>query len=564
MSYINDDEIKEYYRLLGLEPIFPHSIFDLLSAIGKRKKGIIVSDNRMYRAAGKLYHMLRISRSSILSNVEDHFAFIDALKILAKKNVPIYFYNRVGLEKNGFVYSDLAKQRMQDVLNFPTMVDKPLLYKKHLDELLGENNNKDYIDDLQKIPQVVKKGNIYSHEDAIGRLVNVANGKRVTLFTPETTERRLHVYGRCGAFGYAVSDEQNLPSQMQKLLRERNIEVINHGIWGGEDKYILHNFFNEIAGFNENDIVVFYMMHFDKRIQGLYEELGMRYMEITEKWHQYDEAKWCFYDRPGHMNAVGYKNAAKIIVDDLVEKNFAKKNVENRLIEQLDAKYLNSYLKEHKDNQFEKEVSDYIDKIIQDTPVLPEDSNVGSIVMNCNPFTNGHRYLIEYAAKQVDRLYIFVVEEDRSLFKFADRFEMVKKATSDIDNVVVVPSGNFIISTLTFPEYFLKDYVKEKNFDVSQDLETFCSLIAKPLNIKVRFAGQEPFDPVTKNYNENMERILPQYGMKFVEIPRLKIEGSEEQINATKVRSLMKEKKVEELRKYVPNTTLEIIIERYL
>ena len=42
MSYINDDEIKEYYRLLGLEPIFPHSIFDLLSAIGKRKKGIIV------------------------------------------------------------------------------------------------------------------------------------------------------------------------------------------------------------------------------------------------------------------------------------------------------------------------------------------------------------------------------------------------------------------------------------------------------------------------------------------------------------------------------------------
>lgn len=564
MSYINDDEIKEYYRLLGLEPIFPHSIFDLLSAIGKRKKGIIVSDNRMYRAAGKLYHMLRISRSSILSNVEDHFAFIDALKILAKKNVPIYFYNRVGLEKNGFVYSDLAKQRMQDVLNFPTMVDKPLLYKKHLDELLGENNNKDYIDDLQKIPQVVKKGNIYSHEDAIGRLVNVANGKRVTLFTPETTERRLHVYGRCGAFGYAVSDEQNLPSQMQKLLRERNIEVINHGIWGGEDKYILHNFFNEIAEFNENDIVVFYMMHFDKRIQGLYEELGMRYMEITEKWHQYDEAKWCFYDRPGHMNAVGYKNAAKIIVDDLVEKNFAKKNVENRLIEQLDAKYLNSYLKEHKDNQFEKEVSDYIDKIIQDTPVLPEDSNVGSIVMNCNPFTNGHRYLIEYAAKQVDRLYIFVVEEDRSLFKFADRFEMVKKATSDIDNVVVVPSGNFIISTLTFPEYFLKDYVKEKNFDVSQDLETFCSLIAKPLNIKVRFAGQEPFDPVTKNYNENMERILPQYGMKFVEIPRLKIEGSEEQINATKVRSLMKEKKVEELRKYVPNTTLEIIIERYL
>lgn len=52
---------------------------------------------------------------------------------------------------------------------------------------------------------------------------------------------------------------------------------------------------------------------------------------------------------------------------------------------------------------------------------------VGSIVMNCNPFTLGHRYLIEYASKYVDYLYIFVVEEDKSFFPFSDRIDLIKK-----------------------------------------------------------------------------------------------------------------------------------------
>lgn len=564
MSYIKDDDIKEYYHLLGLHTIFPTNMVEAWLALRKRKNGIIITNNRLYRALGKLFCMQRISRSCVLSIVEDHYAFMDALKVLAKKNVPVYFYNRVGINKNGFMYSDLAKQRMQQGLNFPRLVENPQLYKCHLDELLGDNNNQEYIDDLQKIPQVIKKCNTYCHEDAVGRLVNVVNGKRITLLPPVISEKRLHIYGRCGAFGYAVSDEQNLPNQIQKLIRKDNIEVINHGLWGGDDKYILHNFFNEIARFNENDILVFYMMHFDKRVQVLYEELGMHYKEITAKWHEFEEAKWCFYDKPGHMNEKGYRRAAEIIVDDLRKHKFGKKEIRRDKCECLDAKYLNGYLKNHKDSLFEKSIQEYIQGIVNASPVLDNVKTVGSIVMNCNPFTNGHRYLIEYASKQVDRLYVFVVEEDCSFFKFVDRYEMVKKGTSDLANVIVIPSGNFIISTLTFPEYFLKDYVKEKNFDVSLDLETFCSLIAKPLNINVRFAGQEPFDPVTKNYNESMERILPKYGMKFVEIPRLKVQGREEQINATKVRCLIKEKNVKELKNYVPDSTLNIIVERYM
>jgi len=51
---------------------------------------------------------------------------------------------------------------------------------------------------------------------------------------------------------------------------------------------------------------------------------------------------------------------------------------------------------------------------------------VGAIVVNANPFTLGHRYLIETASRQVDRLLIFVVENDVSRFPFQDRFRLVK------------------------------------------------------------------------------------------------------------------------------------------
>ena len=182
--------------------------------------------------------------------------------------------------------------------------------------------------------------------------------------------------------------------------------------------------------------------------------------------------------------------------------------------------------------------------------------------MNCNPFTKGHRYLIEYASERVDRLYIFVVKEDKSFFKYEDRFEMVKNGTSDLKNVVVVSSGKFIISSLTFPEYFMKDYVKEKNFDVSMDVETFCKYIAPPLHIKTRFAGEEPFDPVTLNYNENMRVILPRYGMQFCEIPRFAIDDSRV-INATEVRRLLKEKDFDGIKDYVPQSTLDILLRKY-
>ena len=182
---------------------------------------------------------------------------------------------------------------------------------------------------------------------------------------------------------------------------------------------------------------------------------------------------------------------------------------------------------------------------------------VGAIVMNCNPFTLGHRYLAEQALKRCDRLVVFVVEEDKSVFPFAERFKLVKENLADLKNVSVLPSGEFIISSRTFTEYFNKESLQERKIDTTLDVTIFADKIAPCLNISVRFAGEEPFDAVTRQYNENMARLLPQYGIEFVELPRLKAGGTP--ISASEVRRLAEARDFAKLKRLVPKKTLSFL-----
>ncbi len=77
--------------------------------------------------------------------------------------------------------------------------------------------------------------------------------------------------------------------------------------------------------------------------------------------------------------------------------------------------------------------------------------------MNANPFTLGHQFLVEKAAKECDWLHLFVVQEEGSEFSFFDRFEMIKAGTRHIDNITIHPGSKYIISRATFPTYFIKD-----------------------------------------------------------------------------------------------------------
>lgn len=180
----------------------------------------------------------------------------------------------------------------------------------------------------------------------------------------------------------------------------------------------------------------------------------------------------------------------------------------------------------------------------------------GVVVMNCNPFTLGHRYLIEQAAKQVERLYVMVVREDCSLFAYTERKAMVEQGVADIENISVIDGSDYAISRATFPTYFLKRLSDATDTQILLDLDLFRRHIAPALGAEVRFVGTEPTDELTRRYNELMMESLGKDHV--VQIPRLENGGVA--VSASRVRRAMESNSLKEAAQLVPPTTLPYII----
>lgn len=181
----------------------------------------------------------------------------------------------------------------------------------------------------------------------------------------------------------------------------------------------------------------------------------------------------------------------------------------------------------------------------------------GCIVMNCNPFTLGHRYLIEKAKSMCERLYIFVVQEDRSLFPFKVRKKLIEDGTADLTGIDIIDGGDYIISTATFPGYFIRKQNDRIISEAYLDIDLFTKYIAPTLNIKKRFVGNEPYDPVTATYNKVMAENLPKHGIEFIEIPRYEVDGKA--VSASRVREYIRKGAFEELKRILPKTTLDFL-----
>lgn len=180
----------------------------------------------------------------------------------------------------------------------------------------------------------------------------------------------------------------------------------------------------------------------------------------------------------------------------------------------------------------------------------------GVVVMNCNPFTLGHRYLIEQAAKQVERLFVMVVREDCSLFAYAERKAMVEQGVAHLKNVTVIDGSEYAISQATFPTYFLKRLDDAADTQMLLDLDLFRRHIAPALGATVRFVGTEPTDRLTRRYNQLMHEVLADVR----ETARLEKKGNA--VSASRVRKAMEQGDMSTIRQLVPPTTLPYIIAR--
>ncbi|EAX47776.1 citrate lyase ligase [Thermosinus carboxydivorans Nor1] len=201
-------------------------------------------------------------------------------------------------------------------------------------------------------------------------------------------------------------------------------------------------------------------------------------------------------------------------------------------------------------------IDSYCRELAQAAAALPAGPRA-AVVVNCNPFTLGHKAVIAKAAQENAAVVVLVVSEDRSLFPFDVRLRLVREGLADYQNILVLPGGKYIVSAATFPGYFTRGE-ETVAAQTRLDATIFARYIAPALEVTVRYVGDEPYCPVTRAYNEAMAEILPQYGIAFKVMPRIAVGGTI--VSASRVRELIRQDNWEEISKLVPETTYRYLV----
>ena len=427
--------------------------------------------------------------------------------------------------------------------------------------------SREYCDEvfLAKSPiTIVKRKDVFCINDISLKYFNVVNSCRVTTDVPDSFENTIHFFGNCVAVGVFAEDQYTLESYLQRMLNEtqvnnRTYRIINHSNWHDYKESLMPILRTE---YQPNDIIVLVSRDLDKlAVDNNNDSETVKYIDLSSSFnrpHKYNGE--VFFDKY-HMNHRGYNLLAERIFGALVELPLIPESVANTHLLGCegdggccDLRTRTTANNRHPDSEYNG-LDEYLQYLQEQKS--PTGGIVGSVVMNCNPFTLGHRYLIESAIKCCDFLYIFVVEEDKSFFPFSDRMKCVLDGVADLSNVRVLPSGKFIISSFTLPEYFDKDE-SGATIDATLDLELFATRIAPVLNIKKRFVGNEPFCQVTRQYNNAMLEILPKYGIELVIFDRMELDS--EPISASRVRELLKNGEYSKLKCLVPEATLNYLV----
>ena len=466
------------------------------------------------------------------SELKDYFALKGVSVVMIKEPV----FPETGLtESEQFITSH--NLMMQMIFEYPEMKNVGL--NRYYD-------NKT-LKEVLRIPSSYYDINgVRRFSDCCSKYINISGGHRITLYQPDRYQNTIYLVGGCKVFGTGSDDSMTISSQLQKCLTESGSPlpyiVQNYGFFlcqGDSKKNEIPSIIKSLP-LKKGDIIILFSSKTDPDYYCI--DLSNAAVENrnVETFADFN-----------HFTPDGNKLIAEKIYEGLISQGVL--NGSSAPVEK-NKSYGFTFSQNKELAEYQKILSEYYNEKFPD-PVI------GSIVMNCNPFTLGHRYLIEMALEQCDFLIIFVVQEDKSIFPFEDRLRLVDECTADIVNKEVIPSGKFIISSLTFSEYFNKSEMQDRTIDPSLDVTVFAREIAPCLHITKRFAGEEPNDSVTRQYNETMKRVLPEYGIGFVEIPRAEMDGKV--ISASDVRALLEKRDFDTIGKIVPDIVYNYLWEKF-
>lgn len=175
-----------------------------------------------------------------------------------------------------------------------------------------------------------------------------------------------------------------------------------------------------------------------------------------------------------------------------------------------------------------------------------------AVVMNANPFTLGHRFLLERAAEENDTVHLFLLSEEAGPIPFAVRRKLVLEGMAGLDNVILHESGPYLISSATFPSYFLRDGEETIRAQAALDVAVFAQIAAR-LGVSRRYVGEEPTSRVTALYNETLLQKLPGLGVECQVVPRLEVNGRV--VSASTVRQAIHDGDLDAVRDLLPHST---------
>lgn len=206
-------------------------------------------------------------------------------------------------------------------------------------------------------------------------------------------------------------------------------------------------------------------------------------------------------------------------------------------------------------------VKDYVDSLKQYRKDNSSFKKIAALVVNCNPITKGHLFLIEKAANESDWLYLFVVQENLSAFPFEVRWKLIAKSVAHIKNMTMIAGGDYLVSGKTFPSYFLKGS-KITDIIANQaelDVTIFRDYIVPTLGINRRYVGEEVYCRTTAAYNRAMKRLLVPAGVEVIEVVRKKDCIGDDYISASRIREAIRNDALDKVMQCLPEATLSYL-----
>lgn len=377
-------------------------------------------------------------------------------------------------------------------------------------------------------------------------------------------ETNINVFGPCLVYGSCVKKKSTITSFLSNILQEKHIpaKVINCGVKNGHS--VLNDFLYILDTKIKQGDILFDINYFGELIG----------TEIGRLSHLYEFSDYLnknlngifFLDNTFHANEVVNKRLSDFIFDILSKEinvtSVAKSNEKRTYKNFFES---NGMLTAMDPKRFvdERMLQDYVNYLESIRVNGYNGEKIGSVILTANPLTKGHEYLVNYALHHCDLLYVFIVEEDRFMFSTVERVALAKMVFND-KRIRVVRTGNLMTASFTFPEYFKREATDSMHaIDIPNiHFYIFCNIVAKVLNINIRFVGNEDKDAVTNSYNKKLKDILPHYGIDVVIVNRaLTSEGNA--VSASDVRSYYRSGNFDKLQEYVSTPVFNYLKKRY-